>query len=250
MRAQHFLLPSTLELRKLTIASGAGVATLAICLALGWIWATVLKGGTRELTALFIWTIPLAVATAVVALRPRFESWNNRMRVALTTAVGVSLGFGMTVLGYLLLGGWMLAWDFPILYVWVFGSTASTLGAAIAHRMLPARGAVAGFVAVVSTAGALIWIASRPAPALLVTYRETDDRRSAMIVYDSLLSEPIQYGKGKSLRWGIRGYAVVGATETTSDVFLTFSRRKDRDAARAFLERHYLVQSLVDTTAR
>ena len=230
------------------IATITAVVCLSLCLTLGWSWATAVRGGTDELVGLLIWTLPLAAAVAVFALRPRFESRSPAIRVVLTTALGAGLGIGVSLLGYAVLGGWMLAWDFPVLYVWLLGATVSTLVAGVAQRSVSIAGAVSGLAVVVTAVSALYWSTTRPAPALLVTYAENMERTAVSIVHDSVLTEPHPSGRGRILRWNIRTYTAVGGTDSTSDVLLVFARERDRLAARQALAAHRVVRALADTT--
>ena len=108
------------------ISIGGAVISAALYLSLNdWF-------GSGDLPAMFVWSLPLGamVAFSLGRALPRFAAWRPRSRTAALAAIGAFIGALWTFAAALLLGGWIGAFSFPVLYCWVAGGLLGGLAAA------------------------------------------------------------------------------------------------------------------------
>ena len=100
--------------------------------------------GRGDLIAMMTWSLPLAFGVAVLmtALSARIARTSAALTFVLFAASGAILGVLWTVLVALVLGGWIAAFSFPVLWCWVAGGFLG--GIAAAWRTHPRSWAVAG----------------------------------------------------------------------------------------------------------
>ncbi len=84
---------------------------------------------SREHVALALWSLPPALATAVVArvLRRRLAGVPAWRRAMATAIVGFLLGVGWAFASYFISGGYVMAFDVPVLYCWTTGTVFGLL---------------------------------------------------------------------------------------------------------------------------
>jgi hypothetical protein len=199
------------------------------------------------LAAFTIWSLPLCLLVGGFALQPRFSRRAAIVRALLSGLAGFGLGFALTLFGGLVLGGWMLAWDFPVFYCWTVAATAGTLAAAALHRQITWRQTLVGSAPVAVLLSALAWYASRPDPAVLIDYRVDPTRDAAQFVFDSVLSRPHPSGNGRGLRWGYHSYSRWAESDSGTRVLIVLERAANRDSVRRALAGHPLVRGVKDT---
>src|SRR5882762_4044727 len=175
-------------------------STPALAVVLGGLYAVLRRGGTHELPSFFIWSIPLGIEVAVFARKPRYLGLSTLPRALVTALVGFVLGVGWTAVGWLIMGPWMLAWDFPVLYCWTIAGASGALAAAVANSALPANSAAVALGTVLAPLAVLWWYAARPWPAVFIVYRENPSFDSAQRVFDSVLTEPHPSGQGRGIK--------------------------------------------------
>jgi hypothetical protein len=227
------------------VAVGAATAALAVGLAAG--FATIQRGGTHELPGFALWCIPLGTVIGVLAQRPRFIRLPPLARAAAAGATGLLAGLGLTLVGWLLIGGWMLAWDFPVLYCWSVAGVIGALAGAVANGSVRPGYALGGLVVALAPVAALAWVGTRPTPAVLVVYHDDPARDAAQYVLDSVLTRPHPSGQGRDLRWESTVYARTRTADGHTAALIGLRRAADRDSLRAALAGHPLVMSVTDT---
>lgn len=223
-----------------------GTLTVIMSVVLAAVAPNRVVGGTHELLGFAVWSIPLGVAVANAGLRWPFVRFAPLWRAAATGGVGFLLGVGWTMIGWMLVGGLMLAWDFPVLYCWSLSAALGMLfGAWAQHGMRPLHVAFGACVALVPLA-AFAWQGSRPQPAVLLVYREAPGRDAAQLVLDSVLTEPHPSGVGRHIRWPYSSYS---RTRYAGHVaaLIVLHDADDREPLRAAATAHPLVFAVIDT---
>ena len=92
----------------------------------GFVAAAELPWQSTETPAFGFWSIPLAVIVAWLALVVR-RTWGEfalAWRALGSAVAGIALGVAYAFAAYFLSGGWVLAFDFPVLYCWAIGAVA------------------------------------------------------------------------------------------------------------------------------
>ena len=84
---------------------------------------------SREYLAIALWSVPPAVAVGLAAavLRRRLSGWSVPVRGAGAIVSGALIGVAWAFASYYLSGGYVLAFDAPILYCWSIGATLGFL---------------------------------------------------------------------------------------------------------------------------
>jgi peptidoglycan/LPS O-acetylase OafA/YrhL len=92
--------------------------------------------GSGDLVAMFFWSLPLGALVWFAMRRagPRFANRRPRAQSAALGAIGALTGFLWTFLAALILGGWIGAFIFPVLYCWTLGGLLGGLAAARVDR--------------------------------------------------------------------------------------------------------------------
>jgi hypothetical protein len=183
----------------------------------------------HELAPFAVWSLPLGGLLALFARRPRFQRLPEWARGVASSLSGLPIGVALTMAGWLLVGGWMLAWEFPVLFCWAL---AARFGAVLAAR-------VSGKIRA--------WIGSRPAPGVLVVYRDDPRREVAQQILDSLLNVPHPSGQGRDIRWLHNRYEIV-QHEGHTPALISLRGAEYRDSIRLVLAGHPMVISVTDTT--
>jgi hypothetical protein len=223
------------------------ILTPALAVALAGLYALIQRGGTRELPAFFAWSLPLAAPIAVFTRRPRFLRAIPVLRIALTALAGLLIGVGWTVCGWLVMDGWMLAWDLPVLHCWAIAGATGTLVASIANGAVSPRGASLGLGLTLLPLGAVWWYASQPWPAVLIVYRDQPTFDAAQTVLDSVLTTPHPSGEGRDIKWAARSYLRTQTSTGETAALIALQHARDRESIRAALAGNPLVVRVIDT---
>ena len=90
--------------------------------------------GAGDLPAMLVWSLPLGALVAFTVGRalPRVSGRSQRARIIALAAIGVLTGVIWTFAAALILGGWIGAFSFPVLYCWAIGGL---LGGLVAARI-------------------------------------------------------------------------------------------------------------------
>ncbi len=224
-----------------------GAVTVALSLLLAFLAPGRVVGGMHELVPFAVWSLPLGGLLALFARRPRFQRLPEWVRGVASSLSGLLIGVALTMAGWLLVGGWMLAWDFPVLFCWALaGSFGAVLAARVSGTIRAWHGAAGIGVALVPLA-TLAWIGSRPAPGVLIVYRDDPRREVAQQILDSLLTVPHPSGQGRDIRWPHNRYEIVQHEGHTA-ALIGLRGAEYRDSIRLVLAGHPMVISVTDTT--
>ena len=219
----------------------------AIAVALGGLYALTRRGGTHELPSFLVWSLPLALPILLFTRKARFLRLPVPARLIVTVLVGLVIAVAWTAFGWLMIGPWMLAWDFPVLYCWVIASVVGTLSGAITNDALKPSVASAGFVLTLAPLAIMWWYAARPWPAVLVVYNEDPRFDAAQRVFDSVLTEVHPSGVGRDIKWPTRSYLRTVTREGQTAALIAVERGDYRDSIRAAVVGNPLVARVVDT---
>ncbi|MFL5486956.1 MAG: hypothetical protein ACJ8AJ_00585 [Gemmatimonadaceae bacterium] len=134
--------------------------------------------GAGDLSALVTWSLPLAAITyfSISAAARRVATRPVALQYTVLVVVGAVVGLAWTVIAALVLGGWIFAFSFPVLFCWLGGGLLSGISAALVlnRRSWP----VAGILTIV-VAGAVVRVnayAQEPEPHVrVVLARGTTD---------------------------------------------------------------------------
>ncbi len=190
----------TTEQRRLQLVVGVTTVITAVGYATSYValhdWF-----GRGDLIAMMAWSLPLAFGVAVLmtALSARIPRASAALTFVLFAASGALLGVLWTVLVALVLGGWIVAFSFPVLWCWV---TAGFLGGlAAAWRMHPRSWAVAGVLIVLGSI-ALVRLnntASEPERAIRVVIKADANAEEVDSVWMDVLGRRTGRGAEHSL---------------------------------------------------
>ena len=223
------------------------LVTVLVAVALAAAFAYFRRGGTRELPTFFVWSLPLGITIGLLSGRP-WPRWRWPLWRALAAALaGLLVGVAWTLVGWFVVGGWMLAWDFPVLYCWALaGAAGMCLGGLTLGTLTPGASAL-GFAAALVPLAALWLYGTRPEPAVLIVYREHPEFDAAQRVYDSTLTQPHSSGMGRETKWPTTFYSRKLMPTGETAALIGMRRASDRDSIRAALVGNPLVVRVVDT---
>ena len=166
--------PSTMKVAQLRFRLVVGVTTVIV--AVGYAFAYVAHHdwfGVGDLIAMTTWSLPLAfgIAGFMPALSGRISRFSAPLSYSVFAASGVMLGFLWAVLVALVLGGWIAAFSFPVLWCWVVGGF---FGGLAAGWMIHPRSWTVAAVLIVLASVAIVRInnyASEPERAIRVVIK-------------------------------------------------------------------------------
>jgi hypothetical protein len=224
-----------------------GLSTTLAAVAIAAAFALATHGRVSELLGFAVWSLPLGFVVGFAARKPRVRRWHPFIHGAIAIFSGFMSGVTLTVIGWFMIGGWMLAWDFPVLYCWSLAGVSGFLAAAALDGRVSVVQAPVVFVAAILPIAALLWIGNRPEPAVLVIYRDHPTRDAAQFVLDSILTKPHSSGVGRDLRWPSTGYLRTSTANGEVASLIALRRPAYRDSVRTALADHPLVIEVVDT---
>lgn len=204
-------------------------------------------GRTGELFAFTLWTLPLGLIVGQYGKRPRFVRRSPLLRALLGAFIGVLAGVGVTLAGGVLIGGWMLTWDFPVFYCWSIAGCVGVLAALVTDGSIRLPQATVGCVLAMLPFAAMAWSSLQPNPAVIIRFAHDPARDAADFAMDSLLTDPHPTGRGRHLRWEERMQTRWTGADSSSNLLIVLYRSADRDAIRAALKGYRYVSSIRDT---
>jgi hypothetical protein len=223
------------------------IATVLIAVGIAAVFATANTRSLNELPGFFVWSIPLGATIGLFARQPRLPRLPAFARAIATALLGLAAGLVSTMLGWAIMGGWMLAWNFPVLYCWTLAGVIGALSAMLLHRAgSPTHAAIGGFVALLPLAA--LWVAgNQPEPGVIIVYRDQPSFDAAQYVLDSVLTVPYPGGTGRDLRWPSRSYARMTTANGATAALIVLEHASDREAIRQVLAGNKFVQQVRDT---
>lgn len=187
--------------------------------------------GAGDLAAMAVYTAPLA---ALIFLFVRASWFQDRLttvaRYVVAVAAGLLLGMAWTVIVAILLGGWILAFSFPVAVCWLFGGVCGAVaGAGLAN---PRTWSAAASLLVLASLGVTYQFhyAQSPPPGIVVYLQSSATHEDVQRVWTEVLGFPT--GLGHQLKDGISGVAAAGYSGDQRMLSVTFwksTRRIRRD---------------------
>ena len=202
--------------------------------------------GARDLPAMLVYSIPLAAAVYGVSRLLR----SHRLWLRYTSALllGPLLGLLVYFAAASLLGGWIMAFSFPVLFCWMFGGLAGLVAAAwLPHaRSWP----VAGFLIVLAIgllAKASAY-ARAPEPRVALYLKPHATPEQVQQVWEHVIGRPSKSGEGFELLDGISGAAASGYAGDQPILTVSFWKHTNqhiRDSVIALISQSPLVERVV-----
>lgn len=187
--------------------------------------------GASDLTAMAVYTAPLA---ALIFLFVRTSWFQTRLttvaRYVVAAVAGLLVGMGWAVIVALLMGGWIMAFSFPVAICWMFGGVCgATAGAGLAS---PRTWLAAAVLLVLASLGVThqFRYAQSPPPGIIVYLRSSATHEDVQSVWTEVLGFPTE--RGHQLKDGISGVAAAGYSGDQPMLSVTFwksTRRSRRD---------------------
>jgi hypothetical protein len=146
--------------------------------------------GRGDLAAMAIWSLPLSFAASglMTALSARISRRSTGFAFAVLVPSGAILGVLWTLLAATILGGWILAFSFPVLLCWVAGGFLGGIAAALSIH--PRSWPIAALLTLVGAVGILrihTW-ASEPERAIRVVLKPMATEGEVDSVWINVLS--------------------------------------------------------------
>jgi hypothetical protein len=84
---------------------------------------------SHEHLALLVWSVPLGLLVLLLSLAVRRRVMNASVlaRIAVALVAGVLSGVAWSYASYYLSGGWVMAFDAPVLFCWSAGASAGLI---------------------------------------------------------------------------------------------------------------------------
>jgi hypothetical protein len=222
------------------------VTTLgALVAAVGYL-ATNAWFGAGDLQAMAFWSVPLGLLVAGVTHIVRRSLLRGRALWAYLVLVplGAVLGIAWMMVAAMLLGGWIGAFSFPVLFCWITGGTLGGIVAAWSDRLRswPVAVVLTGLVGVALLRANAY--AQAPEPRVRVVVKPNATPEEVQRVWTHVLGRPTGRGDEHDLLPGLSGVSASGS-EGPSDVltvsFWKSTSARDRDSLVAQIRRSPLV---------
>ena len=189
-------------------------------------------GPSHEYVALLVWSLPVAALVFLIGAWTKLRPADRLVpRGLLAVFWGIVVGWGWSFLAYYLSGGWVMAFDVPVLWCWTYGAAIGLLVAwmPVSFRGLSSAAISLGLVVAISAA--VVW-RTRQIPILMVYVRPSATPAQSEAIFDTVLGNPDPRG-GHSLLNGIRDIDRNRSHGDTTLIRVTFdwsASRRDRDA--------------------
>lgn len=202
--------------------------------------------GAGDLPAMLVWSTPLGLLEALLVGRAarRLQTASGWLRYAALTLLGGIVGVLWSIVAALLLGPWIGAFSFPILFCWVAGGALGGVAAAVAVNTRTWPVAVALAAAVVLSLGQLNAYARSPAPRVRVVVRPDATPEEVQRVWTHVLGRPTGRGDEHYMLPGLQSVAAVGNEGKSAVLEVSFRKglpRAERERLVALIRRSPLV---------
>lgn len=207
--------------------------------------------GAGDLWAMLFWSVLLGALLAIVVgpLSRRLAAAPTLWRYAALVPLGGLLGYLWTWVVALLLGGWIGAFSFPVLFCWVAGGLLGGVAAAWSGRPRSWPAALALGAAVAFALGQLNAYARAPAPRVRVIVKPGASAAEVDRVWTEVLGRPTGRPGEHDLLDGLSSVAASGQVGESAVLTVSFTKRtsrRQRDSLVALIRRSPLV-ARVDT---
>ncbi len=205
--------------------------------------------GAGDLSAMAVWSLPLGAIAALVSLPLGSTPKNRRalLRYLLPLVGGPLVGISWTYFAALLLGGWIGAFSFPVLFCWVFAATCGlTLAAWLPQRSTWPWAATLLAVSIVALGRANAY-ASAPEPRVTLYLKPGATPDEVQQVWETVVGRPSSTGQGHDLLPGISGVGASGYLGDQAMLTVSFwkgTRKTSRDSVIALILQSPLVQRI------
>ncbi len=191
--------------------------------------------GAGDLQAMLIWSLPLGLVMTVAShrLSRRLSNAGTSLRYATLMLSGGLLGFLWTVVATLLLGAWIGAFSFPVLFCWITGGFMGGIAAAwwSKRRTWPGALALVGIVVL-----ALRWgygYIQAPEPRLRIIVKPGATPTEVGYVWTHVLGRPTGRPDEHALLPELSSVAASGYDGESAILTVSFwksVRRRERDS--------------------
>jgi hypothetical protein len=203
--------------------------------------------GAADLTAMVVWSLPLVllVRLAFGPVLRRMTASPIYLRYLVLTLLGALLGIVWTSLVYMVLGGWIFAFSFPVLLCWVGGGL---LAGVLASWMTSPKSWPTAFVLTSLTILALVATtayANAPKSRVRVVLAPGLTDSQVQQFWEEVIGEKTVRTRGHSMRDGITGAGVVGYERGAPVIEVSLQRHlraAQRDSVLAMIRRSQLVR--------
>jgi len=201
--------------------------------------------GANDMSALLVWTLPLA---ALVYGAARFlDNKPVGWRYVAALVLGPLLGLTVYLSVALLLGGWIMAFSFPVLFCWVFGGLLGLiLTAWMPQRTWPIALLLAGTAALaLYRANAY---ARAPEPRIALYLKSGATPADIQYVWEHVIGRPSATGQGFDLLDGISGAGASGYAGEQPILTVSIWKRtsqRTRDSLIALIRQSPLIERVV-----
>lgn len=205
--------------------------------------------GAGDLPGMVVWSLPLA-GLIYVSFRPvvaRLAAASPVWRYVVLVVLGGLLGLAWTVAAALLLGGWILAFSFPVLFCWISGGLVAGSVAAWRSERRTWPAAVVLVLLVIVALLRLNDYAQAPAPRVRVVLAPGTDNADEERFWREVVGRPGRRAGEFDLLDGISSVAATGHDAGRSVFTVTFRKsldREERDSLIAQIRRSRIVGSL------
>lgn len=203
--------------------------------------------GAGDLTAMVVWSLPLVlfVRLAFGPVLRRMAAAPIYLRYLVLTLLGALLGTIWTSLAYMVLGGWIFAFSFPVLLCWVGGGLLAGVlaGWLTSPRSWPAA-VVLTSLTVLALVGTTVY-ANAPESRVRVVLAPGLTDSQVQQFWEEVIGEKTVRTRGHSMRDGISGAGVVGYEKGAPVIEVSLQRHLragQRDSVLAMIRRSQLVR--------
>lgn len=202
--------------------------------------------GAGDLPAMLVWSAPLALLDALLvgSAARRLEGSSGWLRYGVLVPLGATVGVLWSIAAALLLGPWIGAFSFPVLFCWLAGGALGGIGAAAAANTRTWPVAVTLAAAVVLALGQLNAYARAPAPRVRVVVRPDATPDEVQKVWTHVLGRPTGRGDEHYMLDGLQSVAAIGEEGKSAVLEVSFRKglsREERDSLVALIRRSPLV---------
>lgn len=224
----------------------AGTAWLAALAAAVSYLATNDWFGAGDLYGMVIWSIPLALLVALGAkLAGRWLTrWSPLVAYPAAVVLGGAMGLATFIGAALVLGPWLGAFSFPVLFCWLFGGVIGSLVVVWAGQRHTWPAAALLMLAAVGVLARANAYAQAPAPRIRVYAKANATSAEVQQIWTDVIGQPHPSGQGHTMLDGLSGASASGRDGPHEILTVSFRKstsRARRDSIIAIIRRSPLV---------
>jgi hypothetical protein len=202
--------------------------------------------GAGDLSALIIWSVPLGVILALVlgALARRLVATGAVWPYVALIPTGAVAGYLWTLVVAAVLGPWIGAFSFPVLFCWIAGGVSAGITAAWLLRPRSWPGAALLTVVLLLSLGRLNTYARAPEPRIRVIVKARATPEEVQRVWTDVLGRPTTRPGEHTMLPGLSAVAASGSEGESEVLTVSFEKRtsqRERDSLVSRIRRSPLV---------